>query len=97
MIGWLNAKATARKKAGALFHSHADFHCQSFAVWRSTTTPPQLPRRAVVWPMEARLWAATDEKTEERLAYVGVYVDDVLVVGSDAILTEMMERLTTVL
>lgn len=47
--------------------------------------------------MEARLWAATDEKTEERLAYVGVYVDDVLVVGSDAILTEMMERLTTVL
>ena len=50
----------------------------------------------LVSTMEAHLWAIIDEHTEERLAYVGIYVDDVLVVGSDAILTEMMERLSTI-
>ena len=50
----------------------------------------------LVSTMEAHLWAIVDEHTEERLAYVGIYVDDILVVGSDAILTEMMERLSTI-
>ena len=41
MIGYIvECKSNCpKKKTGALFHSHADFHCQSFALWRSTTTP----------------------------------------------------------
>ena len=46
--------------------------------------------------VEAHLWIIKDEETEEHLAYVGIYVDDVLVVGGDDILKEMMHQLTTI-
>ena len=46
--------------------------------------------------VEAHLWMIKDVETEEHVAYVGIYVDDVLVVGGDDILKEMMHQLTTI-
>ena len=45
---------------------------------------------------EAHLWVIKEEATDEGLGYVGIYVDDVLVVSNDNILTEMMYQLTTI-